>query len=177
MPFRAAIASSIPSLRHIHISIPESATTLTWTPPLPAVEACAKALKSEHGFERLGAIGFCYGGWGVCHLASKARGEKLVDVISMGHPSWLVKDDIANLTVPVQFLAPEIDPAFPAELKTYTFETLLKLNLPFDYVHYPGIVHGGLVRGKETVAREREAMAAAKNSAVAWFKQHLHPAN
>ncbi|KAF2965076.1 hypothetical protein GQX73_g8479 [Xylaria multiplex] len=140
----------------------------------PEMVACAKALKGEHGFKRLGAIGFCYGGWAVCHLGSKERGEKLVDAVSMGHPSWLVKDDIANLTVPIQILAPEIDPAFPSELKAYTFETLLKLNLPFDYVHYPGIVHGGLVRGSEKVEKEREAMAAAKNSAVAWFKQQLH---
>ncbi|KAI1424349.1 putative hydrolase [Xylaria sp. FL1777] len=141
----------------------------------PEMEACARALKSEHGFKRLGAIGFCYGGWAVCHLGSKERGEeKLVDVVSFGHPSWLKKDDIANLTVPIQILAPEFDHAFPTELKAYTFETLLKLNLPFEYVHYPGIAHGGLVRGSEKVAKEREAMASAKNSAVAWFKQHLH---
>ncbi|KAI0533045.1 dienelactone hydrolase [Xylaria digitata] len=140
----------------------------------PEMVACAKALKGEHGFKRLGAIGFCYGGWAVCYLGSKERGEKLVDAVSMGHPSWLVKEDIANLTVPIQILAPEIDPAFTAELKAYAFETLLKLNLPFDYVHYPGIVHGGLVRGSEKVDKEREAMAAAKNSAVVWFKQQLH---
>ncbi|KAI0459909.1 putative hydrolase [Xylaria acuta] len=140
----------------------------------PEMEACAKALKGEHGFKRLGAIGFCYGGWAVCDLAHKKHEPKLVDAVSMGHPSWLVKEDIENLAVPIQILAPEIDHAFPTELKAYTFETLLKLNLPFDYVHYPGIVHGGLVRGKETVAKEREAMASAKNSAVAWFKEHLH---
>ncbi|TGJ83955.1 hypothetical protein E0Z10_g4809 [Xylaria hypoxylon] len=140
----------------------------------PEMVACAKALKGEHGFKRLGSIGFCYGGWGICYLASKERGEKLVDAVSMGHPSWLVKEDIANLTVPIQILAPEIDHSFPPELKAYTFETLLKLNLPFDYVHYPGIVHGGLVRGSEKVDNEREAMASAKNSAVAWFKQQLH---
>ena len=136
--------------------------------------ACAKALKGELGFKRLGAIGFCYGGWAICHLASKERGEKLVDAVSMGHPSWLVKEDIDNLTVPIQILAPEHDPAYPAELKTYSFETLLKLNLAFEYVHYPGVVHGALVRGSESVDHEREAMAAAKNSAVAWFKKHLH---
>ncbi|TRX88119.1 hypothetical protein FHL15_010965 [Xylaria flabelliformis] len=140
----------------------------------PEMEACAKALKSEHGFKRLGAIGFCYGGWAVCHLAHKRHEPKLVDAISMGHPSWLEKADVENLAVPVQILAPEIDPAFNQELKTFTFATLLKLNLPFDYVHYPGIVHGSLVRGSEKLAKEREAMASAKNSAVAWFKEHLH---
>ncbi|GAW17380.1 hypothetical protein ANO14919_068370 [Xylariales sp. No.14919] len=140
----------------------------------PEMVACAKALKAEHGFQRLGAIGFCYGGWAVCHLASKERGEKLVDAVSFGHPSWLVQEDIANLTVPIQLLAPEIDPSFTPELKKYTFATLLDLNLPFEYVHYPAIVHGSLVRGSEKLEKEREAMAAAKNSAVAWFRRLLH---
>ncbi|KAI1171451.1 putative hydrolase [Nemania sp. FL0916] len=138
----------------------------------PEMEACAKALKSTHAFQRLGAIGFCYGGWAVCHLAHKSRA--LVDAISMGHPSWLVKEDIDNLATPVQILAPEHDHPFPVELKTYTFETLLRLNLAFEYVHYPGVEHGALVRGSEKVEREREAMASAKNSAVAWFRKYLH---
>ncbi len=37
----------------------------------PEMVACAKALKSEHGFKKLGAIGFCYGGWAVFKLGGK----------------------------------------------------------------------------------------------------------
>lgn len=138
------------------------------------MEACAKALKSTHGFKRLGAIGFCYGGWAVCHLGSREREAGLVDVVSFAHPSWLVKEDFATLAVPIQMLAPEFDPPFPTDLKLYAVETLLGLNLPFEYVHYPGIKHGGLVRGSEDVEHERDAMAAAKNSAVEWFRRYLH---
>ncbi|KAI8624362.1 dienelactone hydrolase [Xylariaceae sp. FL1651] len=141
----------------------------------PEIVACARALRSEqYNFKRLGAIGYCYGGWAVCHLGSKAQDPPLVDAICMGHPSLLVKEDIDNLAVPIQILAPEIDKAYTAELKSHTFETLLKLNLPFDYQHYPGAEHGGLVRGSENVPKERETMAQAKNAAVAWFKQYLH---
>ena len=28
----------------------------------PEIESCAKALKQEHGFKKLGAMGFCFGG-------------------------------------------------------------------------------------------------------------------
>ncbi|KAI1187468.1 putative hydrolase [Nemania serpens] len=140
----------------------------------PEMEACARALKSTHGFKRLGAIGFCYGGWAVCHLGSREREPGLVDAVSFGHPSWLIRSDIENLVVPIQLLAPEVDQAFSDDFKRYAFDTLLRLNLPFEYVHYPRIVHGGLVRGSEDVADERAVMAAAKNSAVAWFRRHLH---
>ncbi|GAP83984.1 putative dienelactone hydrolase family protein [Rosellinia necatrix] len=148
----------------------------------PEMEACARALKRDHGFKRVGAIGFCYGGWAVCHLGARARNpdgagggdRNLVDAISMGHPSWIEESDVAGLAVPTQILAPEVDTYFPDDLKAYAFRTLLGLNLPFDYVHYPGVVHGALVRGSHAVPRERDAMAAAKDSAVAWFRRHLH---
>jgi len=37
----------------------------------PEMTACAKALKQEHGFKKLGVIGFCYGGWAVFQLGAK----------------------------------------------------------------------------------------------------------
>ncbi|KAI1821869.1 putative hydrolase [Xylaria intraflava] len=140
----------------------------------PEMEACAKILKGELGYKRLGAIGFCYGGWGVCRLGSKTQEPPLVDAISLVHPSWLVEADIDNLAVPTQILAPEFDAAFTPELKLRSFNVLVNSKLPFEYVHYPDIVHGNLVRGSEKHPLERQAMASAKNSASAWFRQHLH---
>lgn len=34
----------------------------------PEIFAAAKAIKQEHGFKKLGAIGFCYGGWAIARL-------------------------------------------------------------------------------------------------------------
>jgi len=170
----------------------------------PDIEACARVLKAEGangegagkgwGFKRVGAVGFCYGGWAVAHLGSREReekknndnnnnnndadnrgeGKKLVDAISMGHPTFLTREDVDKLAVPIQILAPEFDEQFTPDFKRYTFDKLLQLNLPFEYVHFPGVKHGCLVRGRGDVPREREAMAQAKNSVVAWFKMHLH---
>ena len=39
----------------------------------PEVEACAKALKGELGFKKVGAVGYCYGGWAVFQLGKKSR--------------------------------------------------------------------------------------------------------
>ena len=57
----------------------------------PEIEACAKSLKGELGFKKLGAVGYCYGGWAVFQLGKKSRRtthssrlpecEKLVDSI------------------------------------------------------------------------------------------------
>ncbi|KAI1329043.1 dienelactone hydrolase [Xylariaceae sp. FL0255] len=137
----------------------------------PEIEACARSLKADLGFKKVGAIGYCYGGWAVCELA--AHTPAIVDAVSMGHPSMLVKEDIDNIKVPVQILAPEHDPVYTAELKTHSFETLQKVKVPFEYIHFPNVVHGCLVRGSPKKEGERQAMARGKDAAVNWFKTYL----
>lgn len=61
----------------------------------PEIKACAQALKKD--FKKVGAIGFCYGGWAVFQLGAKGAG--LVDAISTAHPSILTKEEIDNVGV------------------------------------------------------------------------------
>jgi dienelactone hydrolase len=138
----------------------------------PEIFACAKELRSK--FKKVGAIGFCYGGWAVFRLGTK--GNDLVDCISTGHPSLLTKDDVDNVGVPAQLLAPEFDEMYTAEMKQHTFTKLQELGVPFDYQHFPGVEHACFVRGNPKKKGEREAMARAKNAAVSWFVQHLQSA-
>ncbi|KAL5343262.1 Alpha/Beta hydrolase protein [Aspergillus crustosus] len=138
---------------------------------------CARALKRDLGFKKVGAVGYCYGGWASFRLGAKEHAAApLIDCISIGHPSLLTKKDIDEVDVPVQVLAPEIDAAYSAEMKSYTFETLQKLKIPFDYQHFPGVVHACFIRGDEKKPGERAAMIRGKNAAVAWFQQYLKEA-
>ncbi|KAL3437000.1 Alpha/Beta hydrolase protein [Aspergillus tetrazonus] len=139
----------------------------------------ARALKRDLGFKKVGAVGYCYGGWASLRLGAKEhaeQGKPLIDCISIGHPSLLTKKDTDEVSVPVQVLAPEIDPVYSAEMKSYTFETLQRLNLPFDYQHFPGVAHACFIRGDENTPGERDAMVKGKNAAVAWFTQYLKDA-
>ncbi|KAH8680659.1 dienelactone hydrolase [Xylariales sp. PMI_506] len=159
-----------------------------------AVFACARALRGVH--DKVGAIGFCYGGWACFRLAAREHPHSsttttttttiaaalatplplpLVDCISVAHPSLLTPQDIDEVSprVPVQVLAPERDRVYTPELKLRTFQKLQELGVPFEYRHFPGVEHSSLVRGDERKEGEREAMVAAKNAAVKWFKEHL----
>ena len=42
----------------------------------PEIVSCAKALKEEHGFKKVGAVGFCYGGWAVFQLGAKGESSR-----------------------------------------------------------------------------------------------------
>ena len=132
--------------------------------------AFAKTLRSQ--YKRVAAIGFCYGGWAVFRLG--AKGNDLVDCISTAHPSWLTEEEIQNVGVPVQILAPEIDPVFTPELKEFSNKVIPSLGLAYDYQYFPGLEHSFAVRGNRENEAEMKGLERAKNAAVSWFRQWLH---
>ncbi|CAM1511776.1 Fc.00g092890.m01.CDS01 [Cosmosporella sp. VM-42] len=137
----------------------------------PLIFDCARVLREKH--TKVGAVGFCYGGWAVFRLGSSEHDPPLVDCITAGHPSLLKMEDIDGVSVPTQVLAPQIDMAYNEDFKVHTFQTMIKKRLPFDYVHFPDVVHSCLVRGSEEQKGEREAMRRGKDAAVAWIKEFL----
>lgn len=129
----------------------------------------AKTLRSQ--YKKVGAIGFCWGAWGCLQLA--AKGNNILDCVSVAHPSLAEKSEIENLGVPTQILAAETDPQFTPDLKQFSVDTLPKLGIPYEYVYFPGVVHGFAVRGDKNNPVQRDALERAKNLAVNFFKQYL----
>ena len=157
----------------------------------PEISEFAKALKTNQGFKKVGAIGFCYGGWAVFQLGAKggltcwkpsllylridySSGKNLVDCISTAHPSLLTKEEINTVGVPVQIMAPEHDPAFTPELKAHANSVIPTLNVEYDYQYFPGLSHGFSIRGDPSDPKQKNGKERAKNAAVAWFAQILH---
>lgn len=137
----------------------------------PEIMECAKILRAK--YHKVGAIGYCWGGWGVFQLGARENGG-LVDCVSIAHPALLEKEEIDNIGVPVQILAPEFDPTFTAELKEHANKVIPTLGVPYDYQHFPGIDHAFAIRGDPNLPGEREGMERAKNAAISWFRQWLH---
>ncbi|KAF3407362.1 hypothetical protein DPV78_000305 [Talaromyces pinophilus] len=137
----------------------------------PEIFNFARALRSDHGFSSIGAIGFCFGGWASFRLGAKE--VKLVDCISMAHPSLLEKREISEVAVPVQIMAPEHDSQFTEELKAFSNELIPTLGVAYDYQYFPGLTHGFATRGNPNDESEMQGMERAKNSAVMWFRQWL----
>ncbi|KAH7203098.1 uncharacterized protein BKA55DRAFT_600448 [Fusarium redolens] len=82
----------------------------------PEIIKTAEVLKAS--YRRFGVFGFCIGGWGAFHIGAKDK--QLADCISVAHPTMVEKTEIDGLAVPVQIIAPEMDPMFTEELKEYT---------------------------------------------------------
>lgn len=131
---------------------------------------CARILRSK--YKKVGAVGFCWGGWAVFELGAK-KYNGLLDCISTAHPTLLQKEEIANVGVPVQILAPEHDELFTPELKDYANQVIPTLGVPYDYQYFPAISHAFAIRGDPNIPGEREGMQRAKDAAVLWFRQWL----
>lgn len=138
----------------------------------PELVRFVETLRSS--FSRIGAVGYCFGGWAVFNLGAKEL--SLVDCISTSHPSFLEKEEIANIGVPIQILAPEFDPQFTPELKAYANEVLPMTGVAYDYQYFPGLEHGFAIRGDESKPDERDGMERAKNAVSLWLRQWLHRA-
>ncbi|MCJ1246468.1 hypothetical protein MMC30_003675 [Trapelia coarctata] len=135
----------------------------------PEILACATALKSQ--FPKVGAVGFCYGGWAVCQLGSH---PDLLSCVSTAHPTLLEKSEIDNLAVPTQVLAPETDPAFTPELKEYCNKVIPRKGIPYSYEYFPGLAHGFAAKGNVKDAKQKEGLERAKRAVVHWFNEFLH---
>ncbi|KAL4914837.1 Alpha/Beta hydrolase protein [Aspergillus aurantiobrunneus] len=141
----------------------------------PEIFACAAELRKTHRVTV--AVGFCYGGWAVFRLGADDPTAPLVDMkawvdgIVAAHPSLLTKEDIDGVVVPVQILAPELDPIFTPELKSYTFDSLQRRGVPFDWQHFPKVEHACMTRGDPNKPGERAALERGKNAVVAWARQ------
>lgn len=135
----------------------------------PEMKAVAEALKSE--YPKVGAIGYCYGGWAVFKLGAD---PSLVDAVSTGHPALLTKEEINAIKVPVQILSPETDQTYSEELKEHSNKVIPTLGVPYEYVYFPGLVHGFATRGDQNNKLQKDGLERAKNSAVNFFKEFLH---
>ncbi|KAL9582742.1 MAG: hypothetical protein Q9212_003125, partial [Teloschistes hypoglaucus] len=93
----------------------------------PTIFEAARALKRDLGFKKVGAVGYCYGGWAVFQLG--AKDVNLVDAISTAHPSILTPSEISAVAVPTQILAPEHDPQFTPELRDKANTTIPTLGV------------------------------------------------
>lgn len=92
----------------------------------------------------------------------------------MAHPSMVEEFEVDAVSVPTQILAPQHDPIFTPELKTYCNKVIPTLGVEYDYQYFPNLAHGFATRGDPNNPVQKKGLERAKNAAVQWFVQHLH---
>ncbi|KPI39276.1 uncharacterized protein AB675_5151 [Cyphellophora attinorum] len=152
----------------------------------------ARNLKGEMGDDgKLGATGYCYGGWLTMKLCAaplsaddKDAGENLIDAAFTAHPSWLdVPKEIVDVVklkhVPLSLALADKDMTMPIK-KVEEVEVALREEVgrpeenDYEVVVYRGnIPHGFAVRAREVYKEQMRAADDAAEQAVKWFKKYL----
>ncbi|KAL2813864.1 hypothetical protein BJX63DRAFT_431723 [Aspergillus granulosus] len=90
-----------------------------------------------------------------------------VDATTVTRPSLLTKEGISDVVVSVQILAPELEPIFTSELRSHTFDSLQRREVPFDWQHFPKVKHACMTRGNKKKLGERATLERRKKAVVA----------
>ena len=122
---------------------------------------------------RIGAIGFCWGAYGVTHLSSESR-NPLIDAAYVAHPSEVKVEDFVGIKVPFSMIIGDKDFAMGIE-QVRQVDKLLGENaaMETEVTIIPNARHGFAVRGNPNDEVEKEMADQAEDAAVRWFAKHL----
>jgi len=139
----------------------------------PIVGAVIQHMRSEMGIQRLGAVGYCFGGKYVCRFLKPSASASLLDVGYIAHPSFVSADELAAIDGPLSIAAAETDHIFPADKRHESEEILKDGGKTYQLTLYSGVAHGFAVRGDIKKKVSKFAKEAAFLQAVAWFDEWL----
>jgi len=139
----------------------------------PQIKDYVTALKKEHGYEKVGAIGYCWGGWGTWKLAGL---DGAIDACAVAHPSLIEADDAKVINVPALIICAEMDSQLTDEKREKIQKVMVekaKSGLYSKLAYYPGTAHGFAVRGDLSNPLVLRALESARDDAVSFFKTFL----
>jgi len=137
---------------------------------IPIIEATIKHLREKEGIQKIGIIGYCYGG--KISIKFGARPDQ-VQVYAAAHPAAPDAGDIEAIKLPGLYLCAETDQSFGESVREAAKETLHKNGVPSTFKLYPGTSHGFAIRDDENKPLEVEGKKHAIEESVKFFEQHL----
>jgi dienelactone hydrolase len=127
---------------------------------------------------KVGVVGFCWGAYGITHLAHgevAANGKTVIDAAFTAHPSEIkVPQDIKPVKLPYSMVIGDVDFALPLNEVQKAAEILeAKRDVETEVVIIPNAKHGFAVRGNPDNKEENEMADQAEDQLVRWFTKHL----
>jgi len=131
-------------------------------------------LKEEKRYEKIGAVGYCYGGSSCVRLG----GTDLVNSIVICHPGAFTIDQVKSIKVPTAWVCAEEDLFFPESLRMASEAVFAERKDKADYIDYElkvykGTTHGFASRPNLEVPELKKAHEDAFDQIVEWFKKTL----
>jgi len=132
------------------------------------------AIQEEKEYEKIGAVGYCYGG----STAVRLGGTGLVQSVVICHPGGFSEVQAKAIKVPASWACAEEDFFFKDSdrLKTEAMFAQRKGTdsfVEFEFKVYPGTAHGFAARPNLALPEVKEAYEGAFRQTVNWFSRTL----
>lgn len=162
-------------------TIGKYAKMLTYLPTLwslkpanqePALIEFIGQLRREYKYEKIGLIGYC---WGGAHAVSLAAQPGIIDVALPCHPGSDFKTHIRDAVVPIAYSIPEEDGHWPAGfLESVQAAIDARSNAPkHRFTVYPGTVHGFGSRPNLGIPQIKTSWEGYVSDTVGWVKETM----
>jgi len=130
-------------------------------------------LREEKKYDKIGAIGYCFGGSCAIRLGS----SDLVNSIVVCHPGPCTVGQIKAIKVPAAWACAEEDEYFGKKLRlkaeSVFSERKGKDVIEYQFTDYKGTAHGFAARPNLSIPEVKEAFEKSLDQAVEWFNKTL----
>ncbi|KAF2842708.1 alpha/beta-hydrolase [Patellaria atrata CBS 101060] len=142
----------------------------------PLIDSFINAVRVIPGTNKIGVIGFCWGGrYAVLTAHGSDEPGMGVDAVYACHPSLVtIPGDFDPITKPISFAVGSKDSLLDEKQVDQIREILeKKSSVPHEIRTYEDQVHGFSLRGDWSSEKDKKAMDDAEKQGIEWFKQHL----
>jgi len=133
-----------------------------------------EAIQAEYKYQKLGAVGYCFGGV----VAIRLGATSLVDSIVIAHPGRFTLDQAKAIKVPSAWECAEEDMAFSKNFRNETEAAFAARRgtegfVDYEFRDYEGTTHGFAARPNLKIPEIKAAYEGAFKQTVDWFSRTL----
>jgi dienelactone hydrolase len=141
----------------------------------PIIEGFIQSVRHMPEVDKVGVIGFCWGGRYAILAAHETEPGRSVDAAYACHPSLVaVPGDFEPVKKPVSIAVGNKDSLLGEKEIGQIREIFGKMSeVPTEVKVYDDQVHGFSLRGDWSSEKDKKAMDDAEKQGVAWFSKHL----
>ncbi|KAI9462234.1 dienelactone hydrolase endo-1-3,1,4-beta-D-glucanase [Boletus coccyginus] len=148
----------------------------------PRAAEFIKIVREQNKYDKLGAVGYCFGGG----IAARLVPLKTLDSIVLCHPSLLTEASIKAIDVPTAWACAE---GWSKIIQDVIFSKAMRLKaeaifaarkdkadfVPYEFVDYKGTVHGFACRPNLAYDEIKAGFEGSLSQTVEWFRKTLTP--
>lgn len=138
------------------------------------VKSFIQAVQADKKYEKLGAVGYCFGGI----VAVRFGATDLLDSIVVVHPGPVSLEQIRAIKLPAAWVCAEEDFSFGDKLREEAEAVFAGREgennwVDYEFTLYPGTVHGFGARPNLDVPEIKEAFEKSQDQIVNWFNKTI----